>query len=180
MFAFAESYIQTLTTSTRTFFEGWDAAGNKTGPIVTQSYYPTTETYYQDPFWAWGEGAATPPCCDSCILSALTVQFYYWVGTRFGLFDGRDCTLMLRSLNRLLLRLLYIQITPSRVPSRPLLWTPTASHLLLLVCISLSVRSVRKTIVEWSVQRYTIPPLRSTPMKYQHGPLQQPTGCLTH
>lgn len=37
MFAFAETYIPILTTSTRTFIEGWDAAGNKTSLSTTST-----------------------------------------------------------------------------------------------------------------------------------------------
>lgn len=78
---FYATYITTLTTSTRTWYEGFDSTGGDNGPIVTQSYYTTTEIYPANGPRAWANGRATPPCCNTCLLSAATVQFYYWVLT---------------------------------------------------------------------------------------------------
>ena len=50
-----------FTTSTRTWYQGYDNAGNQTGDIVTQSYATSTYTFTYEGYLAYQQGGAEPP-----------------------------------------------------------------------------------------------------------------------
>ncbi|KAF7184987.1 hypothetical protein HII31_13610 [Pseudocercospora fuligena] len=67
-----------LTTSTVTDYQGFYGTGTDSSNVVTQTYSTRTVTFTEQNYMAYQLGGAKSPCCNSCHISAGTIQFYWW------------------------------------------------------------------------------------------------------
>ncbi|EME87830.1 uncharacterized protein MYCFIDRAFT_169575 [Pseudocercospora fijiensis CIRAD86] len=80
MTTFFNTYNPTnsLTISTVTDYQGFFGTGTDSTNVVTQTYSTRTITFTEQNYMAYQLGGAKPPCCNSCHISAGTIQFYWW------------------------------------------------------------------------------------------------------
>ncbi|KAF2190222.1 hypothetical protein K469DRAFT_25913 [Zopfia rhizophila CBS 207.26] len=73
--SYVSASITKITTTTRTWYQGFYGTGSLSTVIVTQSYWTQTYTYNVAP-----PKAVTPkaPCCSKCTLSAQTIHLFFW------------------------------------------------------------------------------------------------------
>ncbi|KAI5369339.1 hypothetical protein Slin15195_G002150 [Septoria linicola] len=67
-----------FTTSAITDYEGFYGTGDQSDQIITQSYSTRTISFTKEWYMAYGQGGAKPPCCSTCLMSAGTIEFFWW------------------------------------------------------------------------------------------------------